>query len=411
MKIKSIRSATTVLVSVSMLCSSFLPAFAQMNVEVTGNGAGSTNDVTDSTTNNTTVFQTNTATVSNKLKITSSTGGNQIKGTTGGNAQVETGNANISASVTNTVNTNQAVVDTCNCDQSVDALVTGNGAESQNTINHTQNNTASVVQDGVAEVTNELKLNADTGTNEIKGLTGGTAKIETGNVTIAPVEVINTVNTNVAILGAADPDSSAPHMGLTVANNGADSTNTIGVNTNHIADFFQSGTSTLLNDLEIKGNSGANEVDSNTMAPDSDGVISISTGAVNMDAYVDSATGFNIASDDCGCIQDTTATIDGNGTEALSDVALNVVTSSLATQDNHDQFDTVGGMDCGTGTNEAEGNTNGGVNAETGNCTQSYDEINTGSSNFFGKLASLPQVSSTNMTGLLSALGVSVQAE
>lgn len=71
-----------------------------------GNGAGSTNDIdiTQSNTDNLTV--NNTANITNNVNIKANTGGNSASYNTGGDSSIETGDANVAASIMNFVNTN-----------------------------------------------------------------------------------------------------------------------------------------------------------------------------------------------------------------------------------------------------------------------------------------------------------------
>lgn len=71
-----------------------------------GNGSGSTNNTSVSNTTNNTTVQNNTANIVNNLNLSASTGGNSASKNTGGSSSIETGDANIIASIVNMVNNN-----------------------------------------------------------------------------------------------------------------------------------------------------------------------------------------------------------------------------------------------------------------------------------------------------------------
>lgn len=70
------------------------------------NGAGSVNNVTTTTNNSSNTNQNNTAAINNTLNLSANTGGNRTDFNTGGNNNINTGNANIIANIINFANNN-----------------------------------------------------------------------------------------------------------------------------------------------------------------------------------------------------------------------------------------------------------------------------------------------------------------
>ena len=94
-----------------MIANIATPALAETTIQITGNGADSSNWSTVAQTNTTTVSQNNSANVTNNVNADAKTGGNDANFNTGGDVQVITGNATTDVDVTNALNTNPANVD------------------------------------------------------------------------------------------------------------------------------------------------------------------------------------------------------------------------------------------------------------------------------------------------------------
>lgn len=88
-----------------------------------GNGGGG----------NVVIIQRNSANISNKVDVNLNTGGNEIKGDTGGDTSLTTGDVDAEVSINNKVNANFAVVQTGRMD-GLEAFVSNNGSDSSNQI-------------------------------------------------------------------------------------------------------------------------------------------------------------------------------------------------------------------------------------------------------------------------------------
>lgn len=96
------------LISTILVLATFAAVYA-VNVDISGNGAGSSNSVNYNSTQNTSIDQNNRANISNNIDANCNTGGNNASGNTGGN----TGNCDVNVDVTNRVNSNRGGVTCC----------------------------------------------------------------------------------------------------------------------------------------------------------------------------------------------------------------------------------------------------------------------------------------------------------
>jgi hypothetical protein len=161
-------------------------------LEISGNGADSTNKIEVTNTSNCTVIQASETNVWAGVSASASTGGNTASGNTGGNTSISTGDATATASVTVTGGSNTATNPCCckeNCCEGQEcvgghsALISGNGVDSDNKIKETKTSNQTVIQASKTKVGAWVKAKAKTGKNKAKNNTGGTTDITTGIAT------------------------------------------------------------------------------------------------------------------------------------------------------------------------------------------------------------------------------------
>lgn len=181
-------SATTAFLSVA-------PIALASTVEVSGNGADSQNTANLSISQTVTLQQQNNADVDNNVDASANTGGNEASDNTGGDVSINTGDASTSLSLSTTANSNK-LSGVCCDDLSVDAKISGNGADSDNEINLSLNRENSFIENNNLDVDNRVELYANTGDNRANGNTGGDVSINTGNALIELV-LTNKGNSNV----------------------------------------------------------------------------------------------------------------------------------------------------------------------------------------------------------------------
>jgi len=302
-----------------------LPVLAQStSLVVTGNGADSDNDVNLTQVSTTTVVQNNVANISNDVDADSDTGGNDANYNTGGAVAISTGDASTGVGISNTANTNTAVVEGC-CETDVDVELSGNGYNSNNTANLTLVNSTDVFQENYAKIKNEVDADSDTGDNDANYNTGGPVSISTGDAdTVVLIE--NTANANSARIGSGGEGGS---LSLKILGNGADSDNDINLNFVRSLTLTQDNLADIRNDVDADSDTGNNDANYNT-----GGGVGIETGDATVGVGIDNMANFNYADLNCGCLLDVLAKIAGNGYNADSDINATLVDARVAFQEN-----------------------------------------------------------------------------
>lgn len=297
------------------------------------NGSGSDNDASVTIASNDGTTQDNSATVNNNMEGESDTGNNSASRNVG-NSEIETGDANTSGTLVNSVNTNADgvvvaefdIVDdhvgdiildagsSCTSGCLGDSAVienTGNGSESDNNIDVNLESNDATFQENDATVENNMTLNADTGDNIASRNTGGDSTIATGDANVA-ASIVNMVNNNIAggvvymvvnIFGDLIGDIILPDnfaadccgTDVTAANtgNGDGSTNNILVQGDDNDEISQFNTANIENNLIITAESGDNDTSRNT-----NGSSSIETGDTNVLAQVLNIANLNLVGGD-----------------------------------------------------------------------------------------------------------------
>jgi len=413
----------SVLTAGVMVANVATPAFASTTIEISGNGAGADSQVAVQSTNTSTVTQNNTANVNNTVKTDAVTGDNKANYNTGENVGIQTGDAKVDVNVANDLNKNMATVDCCAA-QDTEVKVSGNGANSDNTVNLTNVNATGVTQNNTANVSNDVDVDAETGNNKAGLNTGGDVVILTGDAKVN-VDVTTLANVNSAQVGGGHSATPTPSASFMIIGNGAGSDNTIAAALVNATTVAQNNVADIDNEVDVDAETGENEANFNT-----GGDVVILTGDAKVNAEVDNAVNFNFADVDCGCVFDVTAKIAGNGAEADNHygkwwdkddnyIGLNLANTQAVGQGNLANLDNeVDVDDADTGENEAGYNT-GAVDyvsdpaIVTGNAHSSTSVSNSGNINSVGDLPfgmpEMPNVNfSFNMAALWAMIGLSM---
>lgn len=368
------------------------PAMADTSLVITGNGASSDNTVEVQTNHNTTVVQNNNAVVTNNVSANSSTGTNDANQNTNGGVLVKTGDATSNVTVQNMLNSNRAAVDCCTSN-SASATISGNGANSDNKIElgdaHRrieQTSGISVYQTNAAEVANAVDSNATTGKNDANQNTGGTVGVVTGDASNT-VHVATVANENVAQVGG---QGQGGDLSANILGNGAESDNKVELRLNNDVNLVQNNLAEVVNEVKADSKTGHNDTNQNT-----GGDSLVATGNASADVTVDNMVNFNWASVDCGCLQDLTAKIGGNGADTYNKIEYKPKTDLSVFQgvDSSALLSNDVGSNAKTGKNDLNQN-NGGIGSDpallTGDSNSSASVENTGNTNLYG--VSLPEI-------------------
>ncbi len=200
---------------------------ADLSAANIGNGADSTNSANNSASNSTLVNGVNNATVGNNLNLDANTGGNTADKNMG-DSSISTGGTNVDSKLVTVANTN-AVGDGdtwwlvlvnnqgqwtgkivgandgdtiagsglefgVGPDGTIQALNSGNGADSTNTANNSTTNSTTINNTNNATINNNINIKANTGKNDASENMQG-ANIKTGDVNVAS-NIVNFINNN-----------------------------------------------------------------------------------------------------------------------------------------------------------------------------------------------------------------------
>ena len=243
-------------------------AFA-LELVISGNGDGSSNEVQTSVQENSTVEQTNEGSVENNVDQVANTGGNTADGNVGGEVSIETGDIQAITQVTNDLNTSVVDVGEC-CQEETTVLIEGNGTDSQNTVELALSNQTLVSVNQEANVTNFINGWANTGRNEAND-NGGNVRIDTGNIS-AGVKVTNSANhAEIKV-----EEAGSGNVSLAVKGNGDDSRNTIRLSLQNQTIVYKHDVADIDNFIVWEANTGDNQANGNL------GDVAIVTGDINM---------------------------------------------------------------------------------------------------------------------------------
>jgi hypothetical protein len=249
----------------------------------------------------------------------------------------------------------------------VDIEVSGNGADSNNTVNYSQNSSVNVTQNNSANISNNIEVDAQTGNNEANKNTGGDVKIDTGDAD-ATVNVTNVANSNTAKIDACCPGD----IEVKITGNGYKSDNDVTVDSDNRVNVDQDNDADIDNYVDVWVDTGHNEANKNT-----GGDVSVETGDADASVTVENKANANVAvvsGDEEG--GEFSVVISGNGADSDNNVDLDL--NSEVTVDQYNDADISNDIeaDAETGDNEANKNTGGDVKIDTGDADTTVDVSN-----------------------------------
>lgn len=239
--------------------------------------------------------------------------------------------------------------------------ITGNGVDTNNTVNVTSNNTVTVTQSNTSNITNNVSASANTGGNDANRNTGGNVSIDTGNAT-TNVSVSTATNLNsaqVSPCGACTGNTT-----VEISGNGDRSDNNLDLNANKTTSVYQLNDAYINNDVDASAKTGKNDANSNT-----GGSVSIDTGNATTNVSVSNKANANLAqigSNGSGGSGSLSIVIAGNGVDSDNNIGLKHNQAVVLTQDNFADIYNYVDARAKTGGNDANSNTGGNVSIDTG---------------------------------------------
>src|SRR3989344_323615 len=338
-----------------------------------------------------------------------------------GETTINTGNADNSANILNSANSNLAGGDSASESGEgggITVVNDGNGSGSDNTGSATVNSDSTTTQDNTARVVNNLDQDSTTGDNSASRNTGGDSTITTGDANVTGT-IINSVNTNVDGVMVAEFNVADDHVGdilldfgsgcisgcgvgdVAVVNsgNGDSSTNTGTVDSTASDTTFQNNDATIENNLTLEANSGDNWASRNT-----GGDSTIETGDANVSANLLTFANTNIVGgvvysvvnifgdligdiifpENVCCLADTTVKNVGNGDGSTNTTNVNLDSTDTTTQINDATILNNLNLDATTGDNMTSSNTNGTNSVTTGDASIIANIVNFVNNNISG---------------------------
>lgn len=295
----------------AMMFQAFVVPASAITLELSGNGVDSDNEIRLETEQKTEVNQENEFNVDNNISASANSGSNDSSRNTGGDTEIDTGDATSTVAVQNAGNTNEAVVDCCTSAGNASVLISENGDSSDNDVRLENENKVEVTQENRSNIVNRVDNDATSGWNDANRNTGGSVIITTGKAD-ALTGIFNGGNVNSAIVSGSDSQGG---VSAWILGNGVDSDNEIRLDLDHKVELSQENSARIRNDVDTEAVSGKNDANRNT-----GGDVTIDTGDALVDVFVDNAVNFNFADVDCGCLFDVSAKIAGNGDSSDNDI-------------------------------------------------------------------------------------------
>lgn len=356
-------------------------ALASVSCTISGNGSDTSNNCDFASLRDVSVDQNNDANIDNNVDVSASTGKNEAEDNTGGDVGIDTGDVSTDVSVDTSANTNVADVQGTSSDNSFDLEVSGNGENSDNSVETNVIDNVAVNQNNDAHVDNNVDVAGYTGANRAKDNTNGDVQINTGDVSMDDNVSVNTqVNANAATVGGND---NGGDLSIKIKDNGSDTDNNVDLALLSDIAVEQNNDAHVDNNVDVFAGTGYNDAKDNT-----GGDVGIDTGDVNVDVSVDTMANFNTANVDSALSFDNVELkVADNGTESDNNIDLNAIDDLAVDQNNDfDAHDNNVDVHAKTGKNEAEDNTIGGGDPviETGDASVNVDVNTNGNANAYG---------------------------
>lgn len=238
---------------------------------ISGNGASANSEINVTTTSSTTVEQSNQANIQNNVDLNSNTGDNSASGNTGTGTQITTGDTNTQTSIENSANIS-IVSSECCLQSPSDVTITGNGENSQNTVNFNQNSDTNINTVQNANIQSNVNGYSNTGGNQANNNSGSNASITTGDISVNGK--IENKNINLGSVLAQKPGGGG--VTIKISGNGTLSNNLVNLSLNNNFDVNVDNTANILNNAIWNLITGDNQANGNT-----GGNVSITTGDIS----------------------------------------------------------------------------------------------------------------------------------
>jgi len=247
----------------------------------------------------------------------------------------------------------------------INVIVSGNGSDSDNTVDIEQSQNTTVNQSNYANISNDIYAKADSGDNSVDDSTGGDVEIDTGAAS-ATVNVVNTVNSNEAVVNCG---GCAPDLTVEISGNGDGSDNNVWYDYNQEKGdsgtwVAQDNVAIVRNDVEVRADSGDNSVDDST-----GGDVKIDTGEAKATATITTSLNANVAFVAGGNGGALELKILGNGSDSDNEIDVELSANTTLFQNNFAKVLNDVYVKADSGDNSVDDSTGGSVEIDTGAAT------------------------------------------
>ncbi|OGE29381.1 hypothetical protein A2867_00030 [Candidatus Daviesbacteria bacterium RIFCSPHIGHO2_01_FULL_40_11] len=277
--------AKSAIVLIALLIPALLSASSAEAQElvISGNGSSSDSQIQTTITSTTTIQQSNQADIQNDVQLDANTGENSTSDNTNADTQIQTGDINTQVSTENSTNISTVSLDCCPEPESTIAI-TGNGTDSQNSVDFNQNSDTQINIYQNAYIQNNVTGSANTGGNQANDNTGGDISITTGNI-YANLEVenknINSVNVSAPQANGNVNIKQVCCFAIKIAGNGSYSNNLASISLNNNVNISIDNRAEVINSAIWDLITGGNQASGNT-----GGNVYIATGDINFTAEI-----------------------------------------------------------------------------------------------------------------------------
>lgn len=246
--------------------------------------------------------------------------------------------------------------------------VSGNGYDSNNTVDFKTETSTVVTQSNSVQVKNNINQDANTGGNTVAKNTGADIDVETGSVTQS-ADVKTVAGGNSASVEACGCELD---LEVVIAKNGADSKNKVDFDVESNTALFQDNNVNVENKVKQDADTGKNDIEKNT-----GGDISLKTGDVDQETTLHTEAGMNLANIDSGKggVNLELAIVE-NGADSYNKIDLDLDVETEVVQENSVRVKNNVDQDADTGDNDIEENTGGDIDVVTGDVEQVIDVWN-----------------------------------
>lgn len=247
------------------------------------------------------------------------------------------------------------------------ADITGNGADSDNSVTESQTKTTSVVQSNSANIDYNVDADLNTGGSTANFNTGGDVLQRSGNA-YSTLNISTAANLNEVVV--KDTTSGGPET-VGIHNNGAISNNDAVSTYVRATEIFQENDADVDHDVDVELDTGDLSADFNTgTAGNGDSVVIMTGNAgseLNMSTLLNANQSAVVVGDESNGMGGSAIT--NNGADSDNSITFLRAYSTLFNQANAADVDTDVDVDLETGESSADFNTNSEVGIDSGNAT------------------------------------------